>query len=125
MGSLSFGVSRETTASTGLALVTQIVRSIDDGMQEGFFILSVTGKQRMLNAYRGCFSDVPAVAPEFWYYYPAKLLGVDMIQFQREVPFHQALRTAFETFQCEGWGIASAPVPNDKVTCHSQDKWLV
>ena len=78
----------------------------------------------MLNAYRGCFSDVPAVAPEFWYYYPAKLLGVDMIEFQREVPFHQALRTAFRTFQCEGWGVASARVPNDKVTYSSQDKWL-
>lgn len=78
----------------------------------------------MLNAYLGFFSNVPAVAPEFWYYYPARILGVDMIQFQREVPFHQALKTAFATFPCEGWGIVPACVPNDRVTCCSQDKWL-
>jgi len=46
-----------------------------------------TSKQRMLNAYRGIPSDLPAVAPEFWYYFPAKLLGLDMIEFSR-VPFH-------------------------------------
>ena len=66
----------------------------------------------MLNSYRGRFSDRPAAAPEFWYYYPAKVLGVDMIEFQREIPFHQALLTTFEKFDCEGWGIASAAVPN-------------
>lgn len=32
----------------------------------------------MINAYRGCFSDVPA-----------KILGVDMIELEREVAFHQ------------------------------------
>lgn len=30
----------------------------------------------MLNAYRGVPNDRPPVAPEFWYYYPNKLLGV-------------------------------------------------
>ncbi len=59
-----------------------------------------TGKERMLNAYRGIFSDRIAIAPEFWYYYPAKLLGVDMIEFQREVPFHTALKTTFARFGC-------------------------
>ena len=39
----------------------------------------MTGKQRMLNAYRGLPTDTPAVAPELWYYYPARVLGVDMI----------------------------------------------
>ena len=29
---------------------------------------NMTGKQRMLNAYRGLPNDRPAVAPEFWYY---------------------------------------------------------
>ncbi len=64
------------------------------------------GKQRMLNAYRGVFSDRIPIAPELWYYYPAKLMGVDMLAFQREVPFHQALKNAFAHFDCEGWGIA-------------------
>jgi len=35
----------------------------------------MTGKQRMLNAYRGIFNDRVAIAPEFWYYYPSKVLG--------------------------------------------------
>jgi len=67
--------------------------------------MTFTPKQRMLSAYRGIWSDRVPVAPEFWYYYPAKLLGVDMIQFSREVPFHQALKTTFEAFECEGWGV--------------------
>lgn len=85
---------------------------------------ALTSKQRMLNAYRGVRNDVVAIAPELWYYYPAKLLGVDMIAFQREVPFHQALKTAFEHFGCEGWGVAFAGIPNDRVTGTSQEVWL-
>jgi hypothetical protein len=84
----------------------------------------LTPKQRMLNAYRGCFNDRPAVAPELWYYYPAKLLGVDMITFEREVPFHRALKTAFEHFGCEGWGIATVPIPNECVSARSDDRWV-
>lgn len=84
----------------------------------------MTGKQRMLNAYRGVSSDRVAIAPELWYYYPAKVLGVDMIQFQREVPFHQALKTTFETFACEGWGVAFASVPNPDVSTSSRETWL-
>ncbi len=70
-------------------------------------------RQRMLDAYRGVPSDRFPVAPEFWYYYPARLLGVDMIAFEREVPFWRALKTAFETWSCEGWGAAFAAVQND------------
>lgn len=83
-----------------------------------------TGKQRMLNAYRGVSSDRVAIAPEFWYYYPAKILGVDMIEFEREVPFHQALKTTFEKFGCEGWGIAFVGVPNDNVKGESRETWI-
>ncbi len=86
--------------------------------------MTTTPKQRMLNAYRGLFSDRVPVAPEFWYYYPAKLLGVDMVQFEREVPFHLALKTTFERFACEGWGVAGIAIPNDRVQWKSQDKWL-
>lgn len=84
----------------------------------------MTPKQRMLCAYRGEPADTVPVAPEFWYYYPARLLGLDMIQFAREVPFHLALRQTFETFHCEGWGIASPHVPNPDVEAKSQERWL-
>lgn len=66
----------------------------------------------MLNAYRGRFPDRYAVAPEFWYYYPAKVLGVDMIQFEREIPLWKALQTTFLKYQTEGWGIAWADSHN-------------
>lgn len=84
----------------------------------------LTPKQRMLNAYRGVKSDTVAVAPEFWYYYPAKLLGVDMIEFSREVPFHQALKHAFEAFACEGWGAAFPAMPNPDVEGSSEERWV-
>ena len=87
-------------------------------------IAPCTPKQRMLNAYRGEFGDRVAIAPELWYYYPAKLLGVDMIQFQREVPFHQALKTAFEHFGCEGWGITFPSISNGRVESRSRERWL-
>jgi hypothetical protein len=71
----------------------------------------MTPKQRMLAAYRGQAVDTTPVAPEFWYYYPAKVLGVDMIQFQREVPFWKALQTTFRKHATEGWG---ATFPSNK-----------
>ncbi|MCE5238854.1 uroporphyrinogen decarboxylase family protein [bacterium] len=84
----------------------------------------MTPKQRMLNAYRGLPVDTVPVAPEFWVYYPARLLGVDMIQFAREVPFHMALKQTFEAFSCEGWGIASPALPNPEVEVSGQERWL-
>ena len=78
----------------------------------------------MINAYRGIFSDRVAIAPEFWYFYPAKLLGVDMIEFEREVPFHHALKKTFEKFDCEGWGAAFCEIPNPYASTKSQDTWL-
>lgn len=83
----------------------------------------MTGKQRMLNAYRGVWNDRPAIAPEFWYYYPAKLLGVDMIAFEREVPFHQALKQTFAAFNCEGWGAAFPARPNARVKTQVSETW--
>jgi len=84
----------------------------------------MTPKQRMLAAYRGLPTDTVPVAPEFWYYYPAKLLGVDMIEFAREVPFHMALKHTFETFQCEGWGVTFPAMPNEHVEGCSHERWL-
>jgi len=84
----------------------------------------LTPKQRMLNAYRGIRNDRVAVAPEFWNYYPAKVLGVDMIEFSREVPFHLALKTTFEMFECEGWGVMFASPPNELVTPISRERWI-
>ena len=76
----------------------------------------LTSKQRMLNAYKGIFSDRHPVAPEFWYYYPAKVLGVSMIEFEREIPFWQALKTTFEKYECEGWGIVFPEMQNPDLT---------
>ena len=83
----------------------------------------MTPKERMLCAYRGIAADRFAVAPEFWYYYPAKLLGVDMIQFSREVPFHIALKKTFEHFGCDGWGITWGGAPNPNVTWSGKEVW--
>lgn len=63
-----------------------------------------TPKQRMLAAYRGLPLDRPPVAPEFWYYYPARVLGVDMVAFEREVPLWEALLATFRRCGCAGWG---------------------
>lgn len=65
---------------------------------------SYTPKARMLNAYRGFFSDRYPVAPEFWCYVPAKVLGVTMVQLQREIPFWKALQATFKRYGTEGWG---------------------
>ena len=62
-----------------------------------------TSKQRMLNAYKGIFSDRYPVAPEFWCYYPAKVLGVDMIEMERNIPPWKALRATFTKYGTEGW----------------------
>ena len=70
--------------------------------------MNFTPKARMLNAYKGVFSDRYPVAPEFWYYYPAKVLGVDMIEFEREVQFWKALQETFKKFGTEGWGVVAA-----------------
>ena len=84
----------------------------------------MTGKERMLNAYRGIFTDRITIAPEFWYYYPARVLGVDMIEFQREVPFHEALLTTFRRFGCEGWGVVFCGGPNANVTRTGTERWI-
>jgi hypothetical protein len=83
-----------------------------------------TPRQRMLNAYRGVASDRMPVAPEFWYYYPARLLGVDMIVFERDVPFWQALKTTFERWSCEGWGAAFPAVALDGVRTEKRESRL-
>ncbi|MCD6318911.1 hypothetical protein J7M02_07590 [Candidatus Aerophobetes bacterium] len=80
-----------------------------------YTVKDYTPKQRMINAYKGIFSDRYPVAPEFWFYYPAKLLGVDMITLERELPFWQSLQETFKYFNCEGWGIVSPHYPNPEV----------
>ncbi|NLX03880.1 MAG: hypothetical protein GXY33_01920 [Phycisphaerae bacterium] len=78
--------------------------------------MSYTPKQRMLNAYRGVFSDRYPVAPEFWYYYPAKVLGVDMIEFERNIPLWKALRTTFLKYGTEGWAIVGPSARNPRAS---------
>ena len=69
--------------------------------------MSDSPRERMLAAYRGVFSDVVPVAPEFWYYVPARLLGLPMYEFELEVPHWQALQHTFKHYQTEGWGIVA------------------
>lgn len=72
-----------------------------------------TPKKRMLAAYRGQPQDRRPVAPEFWYYYPAKVLGLSMVEFEREVPFWQSLQKTFVRYECEGWGAVFPKVLNE------------
>ena len=81
-----------------------------------------TPKQRMLNAYRNIKNDVIPAAPEFWFFYPAKVLGVTMAEFQREIPHYQGLLQTFKKFDCEGWGIGFPKFLNDRVTKTSDYK---
>lgn len=82
----------------------------------------MTPRERMIAAYRGEHVDTVPVAPEFWYYYPAKLLGLDMITFQREVPHWEALRRTFRHYGTDGWGITGPHVPSPDV--HSREEWV-
>ncbi|MCE5259050.1 MAG: hypothetical protein LLG44_08345 [Chloroflexi bacterium] len=75
----------------------------------------LTSRQRMLNAYLGQWSERYPVAPEFWCYLPARLLGIDMVALEREVPHWQALLAAFTHYNCEGWGIVAPARPNPRV----------
>ena len=79
-------------------------------------------KTRMLNAYKGIYSDFYPVSPEFWCYYPAKVLGVDMIAFQREVPHWKAMRETFLKYNADGWCIAGAGVNNPHITGEGEFK---
>ena len=72
-----------------------------------------TPKQRMLNAYRGIFSDRPPVAPELWNYIGAKVLGVTMMEFEREGLLADGLHAAFRKYETEGWGAAFPEVLRD------------
>ena len=76
----------------------------------------MTPRARMLAAYRGEAVDVLPVAPEFWYYLPARVLGVDMITLQREVPHWEALQATFRHYGSEGWGCVGASAPAPDVT---------
>lgn len=67
-----------------------------------------TRKQRMLNAYKGIYSDHTPVAPEFWFYYPAKVLGISVAEFQHEIPHWYGMQQTFNKFDADGWGIAGA-----------------
>jgi hypothetical protein len=75
--------------------------------------MTCTPRERMLAAYEGRFSDVVPVAPEFWYYVPARLMNLPMYQFEWEVPHWQALQHTFKHYQCEGWGIVAPDLPRD------------
>lgn len=82
----------------------------------------MTPRARMLAAYRGEPADTLPVAPEFWYYLPARLLGVDMVTFEREVPHWQALQQTFRHYGIEGWGVVGPAVPTPGV--RRREEWV-
>ena len=75
----------------------------------------------MLAAYEGQPADQVPVAPEFWYYIPARLLGVPMFTLELEIPHWQALQHTFRHYQCEGWGIVGVDAPR---TLRTEQHWL-
>ena len=77
-------------------------------------------KQRMLNAYRDLENDVIPAAPEFWFFYPAKVLGIGVDEFQRDVPHWQGMLETFKKFECEGWGIVAPATENPHVKVESR-----
>ena len=79
-----------------------------------------TPKQRMINAYRGVASDRWAVAPEFWNYIPARVLGISMLELEKEVPFWKALKITFEKYGTEGWGAAFPETENSDIKKRSK-----
>lgn len=81
-----------------------------------------TPKQRMLNAYKDIHSDFIPVAPEFWFFYPAKVLGITMVEFQRDYPHWKGMLATFKKYHADGWGIASADVQNPNIQVISDFK---
>ena len=75
--------------------------------------MPLSPRNRMLAAYQGQPADRIAVAPEFWYYIPARLLNLSMVEFELEVPHWQALQHTFKHYQCDGWGIVAPETPAD------------
>jgi len=75
----------------------------------------VTPKARMLAAYRGRKLDRVAVAPEFWCYLPARVLGLNMIEMQR-TPHWKALQETFRHYDCDGWGVTGPSAPASPFT---------
>jgi uroporphyrinogen decarboxylase len=84
----------------------------------------LTSRQRMLAAYTGSPSDCVPVAPEFWYYLPARVLGISMIELELEVPHWQALQQTFRRYGCEGWGIAMPGDPCPAGRRSQRQVWL-
>jgi uroporphyrinogen decarboxylase len=85
---------------------------------------TITPRDRMLAAYRGVKLDRPPVAPEFWYYIPARLLGMNMIEIHRDLPHWKALQKTFRHYDCEGWGIVSPTPPPGPYPTHTDRRTL-
>lgn len=47
-----------------------------------------------------------------------------MIEFEQDVHFPTALKTTFEKFNCEGWGITSCSAPNEDVEQTVEESWV-
>ena len=67
-------------------------------------------RERMLAAIRQEPADRYAVAPELWYYIPARVLGMNLIDFF-DVPHWKALQQSFKYYDCEGYGCVGPEPP--------------
>lgn len=79
-------------------------------------------RERMVAAYRGLPVDSVPVAPEFWYYIPARVLGVDMTAFERQVPLWEAHQRTFARYGTEGWSVTGPSIPAPGV--RSREEWV-
>lgn len=70
----------------------------------------MTPRERMLAAYRKQPVDRAPVAPEFWCYIPARLLGLTMIEAEK-IPIWKLLHATFKHYDCDGWGIVAPKRP--------------
>lgn len=81
-------------------------------------------RARMVAAYQGVFPDRVPLAPEFWYYVPARLLGTTMIEFERDVPHWQALQHTFRHYGTEGWGAVGPAAQHGSSTHRTTERWI-
>ena len=84
----------------------------------------MTRKQRMLNAYRGVFSDFVPVSPEFWTTYPARALNLSIMEYERGCPLWYGLQHCFNKFDCEGFGTMHANLSTDGLSYSADMKQL-
>jgi len=81
----------------------------------------MTPRERMLAASRGELPDTVPIAPEFWSYIPARVLGLDMIEFNK-VPHWKALHKTFRHYGTEGRGCVGVHPPVEGLSTTQEER---